>query len=110
MKKLILPLLALLLLSACQNTPQKNAVNTLTTIGMTANDSYEAYLGQVLSGSIPTNDVPKVTAVYREFQASFGAAAAASHFATNTTFATPELAGFLTKLQVAIDTARKGGK
>jgi len=109
MKKLLSVALVALSLSfsACQMTPQKQAVTTLASVGLTANTAYEAYLSGVLSGSIPTNYVPKVTAYYRDFQASFGVAESAARFATNTTFASPDLINALTRLQTAIAVVTK---
>lgn len=97
---LLLPLA--LVFSACQATPQKQAVNTLAVTGQVGNSAYESYLQLVLQGNLPTNDVPKVTGYYRDFQTSFAVAAAAAHYATNITLASPELVQTLNKLQNAI--------
>lgn len=112
LKHLFLPLillpLLLLALPACKTTPQKAAVNSLAVIGHAGNDAYDAYLQSVFQGTVPTNDVPKVTALYRQFQASYSFAASAAHFATNATLANPELMEVLNKLQSTILTIQKG--
>lgn len=97
---------------ACNSTPQKQLVSTLANLGMTANAAYESYLQSAFQGTIPTNDVPKVTAYYRDFQASFSVAVAAAHFATNATIASPDLLDVFSKLETAITTitSKKGGK
>lgn len=98
----ILSLALALVLPACQMTPQKQAVASLTEVGVTGNSAYEAYLQLVVQGSIPTNDVPKITAYYRDFQASYALAASAVHFATNASLANPELLTTLNRLQTVI--------
>ena len=100
----------LLLLSNGCATPQKTAVNTLATVGATANAAYESYLQLVVQGQLPTNDLPKVTAYYRDFQASFGVATASAHYATNATLSNPELTGALEKLTSAIATIKLNHK
>lgn len=86
----------------CKVTPQKAAVNTLTSVGLTANSAYQAYLQAVLQGSVATNEVPRITRLYTDFQQAFGVAASSARFATNTSFANPELLNVFTKLQTAI--------
>jgi len=103
--KRIAPLLLLIAFAfaACQSTPQKQAVASLATLGQTVNQSYEGYLQAVLTGAAATNDVPNVTHIYRDFQSAFGVAAAAAHFATNTSLATPELYDLALKLSLAVN-------
>ena len=108
--KILFAVATLALGIACQMTPQKAAVSTLTEVGNTGNSAYEAYLSLVVQGSLPTNDVPKITAIYRDFQVSFGVAASAAHFATNATLANPELLSTLNQLQNAILVIQQKGK
>lgn len=93
-------------LAGCQSTPQKALVTTLADIGTTGNAAYEAYLQAAFQGVVKTNDVPKVTAIYRDFQASFSVAVSAAHFATNATLANPQLLDVFAKLETAISTAK----
>lgn len=95
-------------LIGCKSTPQKIAINSLATLGTGVNSAYEGYLESVVTGQTPTNDVPKVTGLYRNFQTAFGVAAGAAHFATNTTLATPELIAIANKVTDAITTIKGG--
>lgn len=108
MKTLFAALLAISLcfLVACGHTPQKKAVETLTSIGLAANQAYEGYLMSVFQGVARTNEVPTITGYYRAFQASFGVAASAARFSTNATPANPELLQLANQLTVAISKAK----
>lgn len=110
MNKLLTGLALAAILCACQMTPQKAAVTTLSDIGLSGNTLYEGYLQAVLTGLARTNEVPQVTAYYRNFQSSFAVAVSAAHFSTNATPANPELLALFTKLSTAITTAKNGGK
>ncbi len=96
-------------LMACQSSPQKLAIQSLAETGHAVNDSYEGYLSLVVQGKIPTNDVPRVTTYYRDFQVSFGAAAQLAHFATNDTFSSAEVLSAANRVLTAVSQI-KGGK
>lgn len=94
-------------LTGCNSTLQKKAVTTLEALGSGVNSAYDAYITEVVKGDVATNDVPTITAYYRDFQASFGVAAAAAHFATNTTLADAELLSLANKVTTAISVITK---
>ncbi len=54
----------------CKSSAQKIAGNTIYSIDKVAVTSYDAYLSLVIKGSLPTNDVPKVSKAFNQFQAA----------------------------------------
>lgn len=112
MKRLI-ALLALTLLcvapltfTGCGTPPQRVAYNTLATLGTGTSQAYQAYLQQVIQGNVATNDVPKVTAQYRQFIALYNAACVAASVSTNFAAVTPELQNAANAVTSAITTAK----
>lgn len=115
MKKLIpLPLLALVLLCfvACHTpTQQTFTYNTLAGTEDATAGAYKAYMHLVLQGAIPTNNVPAVSAYYRDFQAIEAGAVALAAGNTNA-IAGPEVAAASVKVLNAVnaDKAKAGVK
>lgn len=68
MKKLILSI-GLFCIIGCTTTQQRTTFNSLSSIESTTTAAFNAYGGLVIQGKIPTNDLPKVAAMYNKFQA-----------------------------------------
>lgn len=77
---------------ACNTSPTRLVYNSLATTGTSVSTAYQAYLQEVVQGTLPTNDVPAVTAQYRQFKVVFDAACVTASFATNITETPPEVA------------------
>ncbi len=71
------------LMGACTTSQQQVAVNTLFTLEQTATAAVDGYDSLVIKGTVPTNDVPKVSALYNKFQASMLVALDAVQFNSN---------------------------
>lgn len=69
---------------SCKN-PQATALNTLATAEQSTTAAYDSYLALVIKGSIPTNDVPKFSHLYNQFQADMIIAIVAVQGNTNAT-------------------------
>ena len=89
LKKYLLPLLfamALavpavpLVLTSCTTSQQRITYNTLASVGMSVNSAYSGYLDGVVSGKVGTNNVPKVSVLYNQFQAAYAVAISAAQF------------------------------
>ncbi len=88
MKKYILTLVLLVaplaFVQGCKSpTQQKLAVTTLASVHDTVDAAYKAYVTTVLKGSTPTNDLPRVSAYYRNFQEIFAVAVLSVNASTN---------------------------
>ena len=64
----------------CTTTQKKTAYNTLYSLELTTTASYQGYLTSVVKGTIPTNNVPKVSAVYNKFQLGMTEAVTVAQF------------------------------
>lgn len=53
----------------CTTNQQTTALNTLSSLEQTTTTTYDGYLTLVIQGKVPTNDVPKVSHAYNDFQA-----------------------------------------
>lgn len=81
MKKLLVPFfIACLVGCASLNT---TTFKTLSAVEITTETTYNAYLSQVISGTVPTNNVPKISADFRSFQALMRVTVAAASGNTN---------------------------
>lgn len=89
LKKYLLPILfamALavpavpLVLTSCSTSQQRITYNTLASVGMTVNSTYSGYLDGVVQGKVGTNDVPRVSVLYNQFQAAYAVAISAAQF------------------------------
>lgn len=76
---LIVPV-APLALTGCKTSQQRLTYNTLASVGMTVNSAYSGYLDGVVQGKVPTNDVPKVSLLYNQFQGAYSVAISAAQF------------------------------
>ena len=76
-------LLINMLLTGCGTTAQRIAFNSLYTVETGTKSAYVGYMEGVTDGSIATNDVPKVSAAFNHFQASFLVALDAVQYNTN---------------------------
>lgn len=56
-------------LPGCTTTGQRTAANTIQSVEATGTAAYAAYCDGVLKGVIPTNDFPKASKAYNQFQA-----------------------------------------
>jgi hypothetical protein len=94
------------LLGGCQTPPSRIAYNSLATTGTTVSTAYQGYLELVLRGQVATNDVPAITAKYREFKASFDAACQLAAYSTNFTETPVEVLAKAGAVTAAINQAR----
>jgi hypothetical protein len=76
MKRITRTILEIALLGAvaasligCGTTPQTTALNTLSTLEQSTTAAYDGYLALVVKGTVPTNDVPKISHLFNTFQA-----------------------------------------
>ena len=80
---LIAILFAGALVAGCTSSQQRVAFNTLYSVEQTTTAAVDAYDSQVIKGSVPTNDVPRVSAAFNTFQAAFLIALDAARYNTN---------------------------
>jgi hypothetical protein len=69
--------------AGCTSTQQRVAFNTLYSVEQTTTAALNSYDTLVIKGSVPTNDVPRISAAYNTFQAAFLVALDAAQFNTN---------------------------
>ena len=72
-----------LLTPGCTTSQQETSFNTIYTLEKATTAVYDSYIQQVIFGSIPTNDVPKVSQSFNAFQASMLVALDTVQFNTN---------------------------
>ncbi len=82
MKKLFISL-ALVAILGCHMSAQKTAGNTIYTLDKVVVTAYDAYLSLVVKGTVPTNDVPRVSKAFNQFQAAAQVAYDVVQFNTN---------------------------
>lgn len=83
MKALYSLTLSLLLLIGCTANQQTKSFNTIYAVQATTTSAIDSYNSLVIQGLLPTNDVPKVSRLYNQFQASTAVALDAVEFNTN---------------------------
>ena len=83
---LVIGLIAL----GCQTPVQRTGYNTIYTVESAASIAVDGYYTLVIKGVVPTNDVPKVAAMFNRLQTDATIAAAAAQNGVNAT-ATPAL-------------------
>lgn len=76
---------SLMVVGGCAKTSsqQRTTVNTIATLGYTADASFKSYLDLVVSGKISTNSVPDVSRSYSVFQSAYLSALTFSAMNTN---------------------------
>jgi len=107
MKKLQIAIAAVLcavVLAACNTTQQTTTYNALASIENTADASYNAYVQQVIKGTIRTNSLPAVSKAYNDLHAAIGLAATLDQSGTNV-LVSANLTAELTSLVNLIATA-----
>ena len=67
----------------CTTSSQTTAYQTLYGLESGATAAYSAYTGLVIKGSVATNDVPKVSKAFNDFQAAVLPALDAVQYSTN---------------------------
>lgn len=82
MKQIILSILCVALIG-CTSTKQQAAFNSISSVEQTSTAAYQGYISLVIQGKIPTNDVPKVSHLFNDVQASVNLASLAVQFNTN---------------------------
>jgi hypothetical protein len=70
-------------MTGCKTSQQQVVFNSLYTVEHATVTAYDGYVGLVLSGQLPTNDVPRVSKAFNVYQASFIVALDAAQFNTN---------------------------
>jgi hypothetical protein len=78
-------------LPGCTTNQQRIAYNTLDSVEQSTTAALDTYDTLVITGALPTNGVPQVSAAFTKFQASFLIALDAAQFNTNA-IAPPALA------------------
>lgn len=61
----------LFLFVACNTTQQRTAANTLGAIHATVDAAVDGYFAATIKGLAPTNDIPKVSHAYTDFQKAY---------------------------------------
>lgn len=72
-----------LLLVACNTSQKRIGYNTIYSVQRTGTAAVDGYYSLVIKGALPTNDVPKVSRAYNQFQASVLVALDVVQFNTN---------------------------
>ena len=67
----------------CASGPQRVAFNTLYSVEQSTTSAVDVYDSLVISGAVPTNDVPRVSRAFNLWQKSFTVALDAVQFNTN---------------------------
>lgn len=107
MKKSIF-LLAIVLVAGCK-TPQRTAFNTIGALEQTANAAVDGYDTAVIKGLVSTNELPRISALFNQFQADAALAATVSQAGTNA-LAPASLAAELGNLTSVISTIKPFAK
>lgn len=97
------------LVTGCNTTQQRQAINSLYTVGESVDAAYKSYLDGVVAGRIATNDVPQISQQYALFQSAFSLALAASTISSNAP-PTPEMSNAASQLILSIQAAKRKGK
>lgn len=64
-----LPILVSILLISCGTTnTQTKTINTIGSLEQVTDSAYRSYVTLVIKGSLPTNDVPKASKIFNDFQ------------------------------------------
>jgi predicted nuclease with TOPRIM domain len=110
MKKLLpfLSIIALLCVASTCN-PQRVTYNTIASVQATGQAAVDGYYNLTISGSLPTNDIPRVSHAFNVFQDSVLLATDAAAAGTNA-LAPGSLILELKDLQNLINTIEKKGK
>lgn len=66
----LITVLFLVSLIGCTTSQQQTAFSTISSTEATVNAANDAYQTLVIKGSLPTNDVPRVSQLYNQFQAA----------------------------------------
>jgi len=82
--KLILSLgLVAALVYGCTTTQQTTSFNTLWTLESSTKSIYDGYLALVVQGRLATNEVPQISKLFNDFQASMLLAESLVQYNTN---------------------------
>lgn len=69
--------------TGCKTSQQQIVFNSLYSVEHGTVTAYDGYIDLVVSGTVPTNDVPRVSKAFNTFQGSFLIALDAAQFNTN---------------------------
>lgn len=83
MKLRLLTIALGLILAGCSTGSVNIANKTLTGLEVATTGAYDTYDALVIKGSLPTNDVPKISRAYNDFQASMQVASVLAQNNTN---------------------------
>jgi len=75
--------LVLSLEMGCSTTAQRNAFTTISSVEQAATAAYDGYTRLVIAGVVATNDLPKVSLIFNQVQASCRLAETTSMAGTN---------------------------
>lgn len=89
----------------CSTSQQRKAYNSLYSIGQTVDSAYKSYLDLVVSGKVATNDVPKISGYYADFQRTYGLAVSVAA-TTKSALPSPEVSSTANRILSAITQAK----
>lgn len=73
----------MLTVPGCTTSQQRIGYNTIYSLEKVTTAAYDGYIGEVIQGRTPTNDVPKVSKAYNSFQTAMIVAIDGVEFNTN---------------------------
>jgi hypothetical protein len=82
-KRLLMTFGIVAILVGCTTTQQTITEKTLSGLEIATTGAYDAYTALVVKGALPTNDLPKVSHAYNDFQAAEQVAVLAAQNNTN---------------------------
>lgn len=71
------------MITGCAQTAKQVAYKSIYSVQKATVASYQAYLGEVINGTVSTNHVPEVSKRFNEFQAATLVAVSAAQWNTN---------------------------
>lgn len=100
----VLPM-APVLITGCTTSQERKVYNSLYSVGASVDASYKSYLDLVIQGKLATNDVPRISGYYADFQRIFAAAVAANGVNKNA-LPSPEVSSAASRITSAITQAK----
>ena len=95
----------IVIVPACSTSQQRQAYNSLYTVGQTVDSAYKSYLDLVVNGKVATNDVPRISGYYADFQRAYGLAVGVVATAKNVP-PSPEVSSAANRILSAITQAK----
>lgn len=83
MKKLISLIVLSVIIIGCSSTQRRIAYNTLYSVHVATDGTFNGYMNEVVNDRLPTNNLPKIAHHYAQFQAGWNSALYIARFNTN---------------------------